>query len=130
MRDIKFRGLRTDGNGWVYGDLLQLEKDFKKVYKILHWQSEEASDEVIPESVGQFTGLKDESGNNIYENDILTGGFVVTYNDGSDNANHGMSIGFFQQRNNFESWTELIAGESYVVIGNTHENPELLNTNS
>lgn len=62
MRQIKFRGLRTDGKGWVYGDLLCNWT----IHQIL---SEDDGNEykVIPESVGQFTGLHDKNGVEIYE---------------------------------------------------------------
>lgn len=66
MREIKFRGLRSDGKGWVYGDLMCNWT----VHQIL---SEEDGNEylVIPETVGQFTGLKGNNGKEIYEGDVL-----------------------------------------------------------
>ncbi len=64
MRQIKFRGLRTDGKGWVYGDLM------------CNWTDPQILSEldgneykVIPESVGQFTGRQDINGIDIYEGD-------------------------------------------------------------
>lgn len=66
MREIKFKGLRVDGGGWAYGDLMCNWT----VHQIL---SEEDGNEykVIPDSVGQFTGLKDKKGKEIYEGDIV-----------------------------------------------------------
>lgn len=79
-RTIKFRGLRTDGKGWVYGDLLCNWT----IHQIL---SEDDGNEykVIPESVGQFTGLHDKNEMEIYEGDLLScvywegENFVVKY---------------------------------------------------
>ena len=74
----------------------------------------------------QYTGLKDKNGKEIYEGDILPYRYVVTFVDASDSANLGMSVGWYEQRDDFESFRQLEVGDELEVIGNIYENPELL----
>ena len=74
------------------------------------------------------TELKDKQGNDIYEKDIVPLRNVVTYVGGNDSECLGMDIGFYIQRDNFESWTMMQVGDEYEVLGNIFENPELLET--
>lgn len=67
MREILFRGKRVDNGEWAYGDLLTCD-DEMEIYSESHGEN---GGWVIPETVGEFTGLTDENGVKIFEGDII-----------------------------------------------------------
>lgn len=69
-REIKFRGFSSDSNKWIYG---YLNKPFDDVTQIIEKIPSNASQMslVVNGSEGQFTGLFDKNGKEIYEGDIF-----------------------------------------------------------
>lgn len=124
-REIKFRGKRIDNGEWVCGSLIEtnviVDKivEFTEEYFYTEWWCK-----VDPETVGQYTGLKDKNGREIYEGDILRAGdpvYVaeVVYDD------HFGAWGLC--RDDVMSCHVGDFDESdREVIGNIHEHPHLL----
>lgn len=72
MRDINFRGKRTDNGEWVYGYVCCYGwTGEEKTYIVPNYASALYSIEVNPETVGQCIDLKDRNGINIFEGDIV-----------------------------------------------------------
>ena len=136
MREILFRGKQVDNGEWVYGSYvfeprrkgafgqtiseLDRERHYivsKKNYEF--W-------EVIPETVGQFTGLTDKNGTKIFERDIVSSNKRKTWI-GRGKVWFGNGAFWCGER----EWAKLLRtvcleDEQAVVIGNVHDNPELL----
>lgn len=77
MREIKFRGKRANGE-WVYGYLAKFRNYRNEIYTAIIPTIDETGEAVIseiasvnPETVGQFIGIKDKFGNEIYDGDIM-----------------------------------------------------------
>ena len=150
MRTILFRGKKTDTKEWIFGDLIQLEKDFKKVVEILDWskvdnKKKSKSDlTVIPETVGQYTGVDDKNGTKIFEHDIVkyerqlpfqnmfeinqTGGEMVDVNHVVEYFLNGTEFSLSPISYNDLMNESLACCRFMEVIGNVHDNLELLNT--
>ena len=123
MRTIKFRGKRIDNGEWVYGAFYPI-KDERVYFIINNCQSIDFDDnstffngyKVHKKSVGQFTGLHDKNGKEIYEGDIVTDGV------GKYKIIYDLKLAGYQPycifRDDPENYCE--------VIGNIFENPEIL----
>lgn len=125
MKEYKFRGKSTNSKRWVYGSLVVItersipEENGVWIVDLIGTQLS-----VIPESVGQFTGLTDKNGKEIYKGDIVkcidhptnaeSGVFEVAFHTGTFVCKESMIV----LRDFGTAWTE--------VIGNIYENPELM----
>ena len=124
MREILFRGKCKTDNKWLYGFPYVTRKNAVKI----NWYCSEfgsmKTDEVDPETVGQYTGLTDKNGKRIFEGDIVRAFTRFSEIYVSSVAYHD---GIFWFKN--WSWTKfLFKFEKIEVIGNIHDNPELLET--
>jgi hypothetical protein len=134
MREIKFRGKALDNGRWVYGSLI-ISKPFADEVREA-WIREETIlplgaistptanfVRVDPKTVGQYTGLKDKNGREIYEGALLEEGagylFEVIY----DPKWARYKLQWRTKAIQFPEWNR---GKQMAVIGNIHENPELL----
>jgi uncharacterized phage protein (TIGR01671 family) len=129
MRDILFRGKRKDGGFWLVGDLRQWSKTRKGIFDY----ALKTTSEVDSETVGQFTGLTDKNGKKIFEGDIVRytkrclGGEDVPVVNVVEFAEGGFGVNnYFINHwlwNSIDGNTQL---SDIEVIGNIHDNPELL----
>lgn len=166
MREVLFRGKRVNNGEWVYGGIIPLDTDSGyvfiaepflsastlPVYEIIKHHTHL----VIPETVGQYTGLTDKNGKRIFEGDIVQYETFDDFDcksivkfgeyeqDGSGGEYSGAKcIGFYVKVDNFTcpDWWEaepenfpyymwqqniLEVASECEVIGNIYDNSELL----
>lgn len=127
MREILFRGKRADNGEWVYGSPI-----FQDNYALIRfWNSEEFNYEeylVMPESITEFTGVADKNGKKIFEGDIIKSCeyddiYLVKYC-ADDNYPAFDVVPEMNVECNGLSHLHIVEG--IEVIGNIHDNPELL----
>ena len=122
---IIFRGKRIDNGEWVCGFIVKMFG----TYHIIDKDDENTAYEVIPSTVGQYTGLKDKNGKRIFEGDILGSRYdylspdnvaveVVKWFCNSWVIQEGDRPPMLLEEDEILPYSE--------VVGNVHDNPELL----
>ena len=153
-REILFRGKRYSNGEWVYGNLyihthngltypMILQCKFSDVFES-EFPLSFSVDEVflvIPETVGQFTGLTDKNGVKIFEGDILklhyffenAGENLGIYEDENEIivSIHFQELGLWyhgdsENNSGYLTWINGLHEESFKIIGNIHDNPKLI----
>ena len=126
MREILFRGKRLDNGEWIEGFFFQI---WERTY-ILWGTTNGAPNmiEVDPLTVGQYTGLTEKNGKKVFEGDVVRRGYENANGSFYDNMPVSYSV-------NYGGWLtgcyerltpKTVQRESVEVIGNVHDNPELL----
>ena len=131
MRTIKFRGKRIDNFLFVTGDIsvhpdtIFITDNISRTISVVH-----------SDSIGQFTGLFDKNGVEIYEGDILldvefdennndiSDKFPVVYD--SSKCQFAIDNSFKKDGSSLVNFIEYFGVENLKVVGNIHDNPELL----
>lgn len=127
MREILFRGKREDNGEWVEGYLLRHNEEYYIYYEepdemcqVGNWL---LNAKVIPETVGQYIGITDKNGTKIFEGDLMNGVCGKSFFEAAEVRWKSLFLEFFAGDNPlFEDNQE----STYEVIGNIHDNPELL----
>lgn len=139
-REILFRGKLEYNGKWIYGDLLQYENGdvaiFGEKLSSFGYECTEMSkrDRVIPDTIGQYTGLKDKDGNKIFEGDILE--YIGKRKDNMNKVyrrkivfHEGMFALLSKELQAYSALKHHCMEDgrfAWRVIGNVHDNPELM----
>jgi uncharacterized phage protein (TIGR01671 family) len=144
MREILFRGKRKDNGEWIYGDLLNVGVDYDYAIRTYGGREHGEVNAVNEKTVGQYTGLTDNNGNKIFEGDVVEATIVRDLGGGKQTKSDIGLVGYdslgmlgiiLHYDDNVPVWSDVLIELSlsctiddfcFEVIGNIHDNPELL----
>ena len=122
MREILFRGKRLDNMAWIEGSLIQ--HDLSMIC------GDDEQRRVDPETVDQYTGLKDKNGHRIFEGDIIkavmNGGNYDQYEFPIGQVVFENGAFCLRDRRETTPLCSFAPAVSFEVIGDVHDTPELL----
>ena len=127
MREILFKGKRIDNGEWVEGNLFIPDKEDTPTQICIGTNIIRITYDIIPETIGQYTGLTDKNGTKIFEGDI-----VKTDKFSEPNKQYiikfDLQFGAFIGQDKYNIYFVTFDGDSdqFGIIGNIHDNPELL----
>ena len=134
MREILFHGKRTDNGEWIEGDVLQTRYHSGHIeYQIMPQTPVSSAVPVLPETIGQFTGLADKNGVRIFEgdicrfkrfNDIHVGEIVFNVTTASFVMRYQSIVGAYGEKATQKMLLSVC--DDIEVVGNIRDNPELL----
>ena len=137
MREILFRGKTKETGEWRYGFVAKHKYEFETEEVFVIEDKEGYWAEVIPETIGQFTGLTDKNSKRVFEGDILCADTGRRWFNGiCTHYTQYVVVVYNSQKARFEILGKL--GESHkaldqvidkcraTVVGNIYDNPELL----
>lgn len=126
MRTIKFRGKDIETGEWLYGHFFQRLGHYPAIVEQRPRNGKVMYFEIAVEdtTVGQFNGLYDKNGKEIYEGDVLSVG--GKYNVLCEFKHGAFGYSRFERFNVFAISAKFLVKREFEVIGNIYDNPELL----
>lgn len=127
MREILFRG-KTDKGEWVHGDLLHPDL-YGNGYAIEDFtKGKNNCCDVLPKTIGQYTGLTDKNGKKIFEGDILefSDRLVIVFWHTHLGCWDSNFLKFTNKDNSRDDMSPLNWEYKSNVVGNIHDNPEFM----
>lgn len=133
MREYLLRGKRKDNGEWVKGYLYVTQKGQYEISRYSEsYDCERFTAVVIPETVGQYTGLTDKNGKKIFEGDIvvckqaINGNLIDYYVEiGFVEMKYG-AFGLHRKQGYYRPFKDWLEDYEYEVIGNIYDNKEIL----
>lgn len=124
MREILFRGKRTINGDWVEGNLFIPDKHNTPTQILIGTDIYRIPYDIMPQTVGQYTGLTDKNGKKIFEGDIIQ----------STETKETGVVQWFPEHSAFMVWCKYSDKVGFLyerakiieVIGNIHDNPGLM----